>query len=104
MMELSTALQQRSQVSRQLVSTGIHKVNSTDTTVSTVKEGKKWDVDHLFDQYPDLVNPQFKAWYCKMFYRLGKDRVMQLASLARQDGHNSRKYFSHLLRKNCPQT
>lgn len=96
MTELSTVMQQRSQVSRQLVSTGIHKVNSTDTTVF---EGKKWDVDHLFDMLPDLVNPQFKAWYCKTFYRLGKDRVLQLASIARQDGKNQRKYFSHLLRK-----
>lgn len=103
MSELSTIMQQRSSVSRQLVSTGIHNVNSTDTTVSTVKErgGKKYDADHLFDQLSDLVNPQFKAWYCKMFYAIGVERVLQLASLARQDGKDSRKYFSHLLRKAC---
>lgn len=90
--------QQRSSVSRQLIPTGNNKVISTDTTVKD-RGGKKWDADHLFDMLPDLVNPTFKAWYCKMFYALGKDRVLQLASLARQDGKDNRKYFSHLLKK-----
>jgi hypothetical protein len=92
------SMQQRSSVSRQLIPTGINSVNSTDTTVKD-RGAKKFDADHLFDMLPDLVNPTFKAWYCKMFYALGKDRVLQLASLARQDGKDNRKYFSHLLKK-----
>lgn len=100
MESLSTAISQRSTESRQLVSTGITKVISTDTVVKD-RGGKKYDADHLFDQLSDLVNVTFKAWYCKMFYAIGRDRVLQLASLARQDGNDSRKYFSHLLRKNC---
>lgn len=100
MESLSTAMQQRSSVSRQLIPTGNNKVISTDTTVKD-RGHKRWDADHLFDQMPDLVNPTFKAWYCKMFYAIGRDRVLQLASLARQDGKDHRKYFSHLLKKNC---
>lgn len=100
MESLSTSMQQRSSVSRQLVSTGNNKVISTDTTVKD-RGDKRWDADHLFDMLPDLVNPTFKAWYCKMFYSIGRDRVLQLASLARQDGKDNRKYFSHLLKKNC---
>lgn len=94
------SMQQRSSVSRQLIPTVINKVNSTDTTVKD-RGGpmKKYDADHLFDMLPDLVNPTFKAWYCRMFYALGKDRVLQLASLARQEGKDHRKYFSHLLKK-----
>ena len=96
---LSTVVQQRSSVSRQLIPTGINSVYSTDTTVKDRGGEKKFDADHLFEMLPDLVNPTFKAWYCKMFYALGKDRVLQLASLARQDGKDNRKYFSHLLKK-----
>ena len=92
--------QQRSTVSRQLIPIEIHKVNSTDTTVSTVKDrGRKYDADHLFEQLTDLVNQDFKAWYCKMFYKLGVEQVLRLTSIARQDGKDKRKYFSHLLRK-----
>lgn len=100
MESIFATMQQRSSVSRQLVSTGVNKFTTTDTTVKD-RGGKKYDADHLFDQLSDLVNPQFKAWYCKMFYAIGKDRVLQLASLARQDGKDHRKYFSHLLKKNA---
>ncbi len=97
---ISTSMQQRSSVSRQLIPTGLNKFNTTDTTVKdSGGPMKKYDADHLFDMLPDLVNPTFKAWYCKLFYKLGKDRVLQLASLARQDGKDNRKYFSHLLKK-----
>lgn len=96
------SMQQRSSVSRQLIPTEVNKFTTTDTTVKDgVGQGRKFDADHLFDMLPDLVNSSFKAWYCKMFYALGKDRVLQLASLARQDGKDHRKYFSHLLKKGC---
>lgn len=79
----------------QLITTGINKLNPTDTTGSS----KKYDNDHLFGMFPDLVNPTFKAWYCKVFYKLGKDLVLRLASEARADGKDKRKYFSVLLKK-----
>jgi hypothetical protein len=81
----------------QLVSTGIKKSNPTDTNW--------YDNDHLFSQLGDLVNSQFKAWYCKRFYAIGKDRVLVLASQARADGKNPPRLFSMLLKKEqnqCP--
>lgn len=83
------------------VSTGFNKVKTTDTTDTTVTTGKytkRYDADELFDQLSELVNPAYRAWYCKMFYKLGKDRVLHLASVARSDGKNPRAYFSKLLK------
>lgn len=77
---------------RQLISTGINKLlNTTDISC--------YENDRLFSELGDLVNVQFKAWYCKQFYRLGKDRVFILASQARVDGRDSRRLFSSLLKK-----
>lgn len=82
----------------QLVSTGINKTKPTDTQlISTVTN--RYDNDFLFDQLQDLVNPKFKAWYCREFYRLGKDQVLKLASQARIDGRTPSKLFSHLLKE-----
>lgn len=77
----------------QLVSTGRNKSKPTDTNW--------YDNDHLFNQLTDLVNPQFRAWYCAKFYVLGKNRVLEIASQARADGKDSRKLFSYLLKKSC---
>ena len=81
---------------KQLVSTDTNWVKnqlvSTDTT-------DRYDNDFLFEQLDDLVNPAFKPWYCKMFYRLGKDRVLVLASQARSDGKQPPRLFSKLLKE-----
>lgn len=54
--------------------------------------------DQLFDQLRGLTNPQFKAWYCKTFKRLGRERVLKLASIAKADAKSSpQRYFSWLL-------
>lgn len=86
---------------KQLVSTvptGFNKVKTTDTT-GTSKYTKRYDADELFDQLSELVNPTYRAWYCKMFYQLGKNRVMELASVAKADGKEPRKLFSLLLKR-----
>lgn len=75
----------------QLISTGKYsKRIPTDT--------KCYDNDNLYKQLGDLVNPQFKPWYMKQFYRIGKDKVLILASQARSDGKQSSKLFSLLLK------
>lgn len=92
---------------KQLVSTdttGFNKVKTTDTTGTT--NTKRCDVDDLFDDLGSLVNPRFKPWYCKMFYTLGRTRVLELASVAKADGKQPSKLFSLLLKravtdKNC---
>ena len=81
---------------RQLVSTDRNKVSNYQLIPT---DSKKYDNDHLFEQLGDLVNEQYRAWYCKMFYTIGKDRVLVLASIARQDSKsNPRGYFSKLLK------
>ena len=74
------------------LTTGVNKYKPTDNC--TVVEA-----DELFKLLPDLVNPQFKAWYCKQFYRRNKTKVMELAALATADGKDPRKLFSFLLKQ-----
>ena len=103
--KISTGLARRGYPIKTTVPTGRNYISTTDTTVKEGDElkSKYFEADALFDQYQDLVNAEFRKWYCKMFYKIGAERVVQLASLARADGKNPRKYFSYLLRKNCPQ-
>lgn len=82
----------------QLVSTGITS-NSIPTDISTGIK-RIYDNDILYEDLNDLTNDQFKCWYMKAFYKLGKDKVLVLASQARADGSNPKKLFSHLLKKN----
>lgn len=81
-MKLSTVLQSRQNVKS--VTTGINKYS---------------EIDLLYNDLQDLVNSKFKSWYCGMFYKLGKSKVLDLASQARCDGKNSKKLFSYLLKK-----
>ena len=75
----------------QLVSTGKYsKGIPTDTNC--------YDNDYLYKELGDLVNPTFKPWYMKQFYRIGKTKVLELASQARADGKNPPKLFSLLLK------
>lgn len=65
-------------------------------------EGRSYtDINILFDDFKvqGLVNEEFKAWYCKAFFKLGRDRVLVLASQAKADGNDPLKLFSHLLTK-----
>lgn len=60
---------------------------------------KYFEIDLLYEDLNDLVNDKFKAWYCQVFYKLGRDKVLRLASEARADGKDPVKLFSHLLAK-----
>jgi hypothetical protein len=56
-------------------------------------------VDLLCEDLRDLINPDFKRWYIKRFYQLGKEKVMTLASIARADAIvDKRKLFSRLIK------
>lgn len=86
-MEISRILK-----SRQLIPTGMNKLKPTDTNW--------YDNDRLYEQLSDLVNPQFRAWYCRKFYLIGTQRVLELASQARVDAKvDKRRLFSYLLKK-----
>lgn len=76
-------------------------VNKLTTTVTTVKEGSKYqNANEIYEVVADLVNDSFRPWYCQSFHKLGYKRVLELASLARADGKNPRNYFSYLLKQN----
>lgn len=75
------------------VTTGLNNLKTTVTVV-----GKNYRLtEELYNQLPDLVNPEFKKWYCKRFHVLGTDEVLKRASIARSDGLEPRKLFSKLL-------
>lgn len=79
------------------------KVNTTvkqPTTGLNKLEGRKYhDIDLLYNELSDLVNDKFKAWYCSAFFKLGREKVLNLASVAKADGKDPVKLFSHLLQK-----
>lgn len=80
--------------SKQLTTVGINNLNTTVTTV-----GNKYKLtESLYTELGGLVNDAFKPWYCKQFHRLGVDKVMQLASIARADGREPARLFSRLLK------
>ena len=86
--------------SRQLIPIEGNKVTSTDTTGINCSPYPKYDADALYERLPDLVNDQFRKWYIKQFYRLGSDRVFQMAAVARADARtDSRRYFSTMLKR-----
>lgn len=85
----------------QLVSTGKVNFSLPTDTVDTEPQTNvytQYDNDHLFNQLSDLVNETFRAWYCRQFYRLGTQRVLQMASIARADGKHPAKLFSKMLK------
>ena len=88
-----------SQKPYQLIPTGKSNYIPTDISTDTGKNvsRRKFDNDHLLEELSDLTNDNFRAWYCSKFYKLGKDEVLRLASIARADGKNKQKYFSYLL-------
>ena len=83
----------------QLISTGIN-INKIPVAIPPYNP-PTYENDQLYEQLTGLVNPQYKAWYMKVFYSLGRQRVLQLAGVARADGRDQAKLFSHLLRHNA---
>ena len=77
--------------SEQLISVGFNS-NTTDTE-------KHYDNDNLYGELSDLVNEHHRAWFMKVFYLLGKDRVLRVASIARAEGRDKPRYFSWLIKK-----
>jgi hypothetical protein len=79
--------------------------NQKDTTVQ-LKEAKKTteqlstvEIDRLFSDLGNLVNQQFKPWYCRVFYRIGRSKALELAAVAKSDGFNPPRLFSKLLKE-----
>ena len=91
---------------RPIVPTGSYGSKPIDpiaTTVAhkTIKLTKQevQGCDIALSQYADVMHPDFYAWYCKAFYKIGRDRFHILASQARSDGKVPAKLFSSLIKK-----
>ena len=83
--------------------TGLNKYNNIKHSclITPDYESSQYlDVTYLLDYLADLTNPKFRKWYCKVFHKLGRARVMELASLAKQEGREPKKLFSLLLKQN----
>lgn len=66
----------------------------------TYNSKKYYDNDYLLEELKDLVNVQFRDWYCKIFYILGHGQILRLAAIARVDAtQNKCRYFSSLIKR-----
>jgi hypothetical protein len=45
------------------------------------------------------MSKEFYAWYCKAFYKLGRERFARIASEARADGQNPKRLFSFKIKQ-----
>lgn len=72
----------------------------TTATTGLNQSGSKYlEVNVLYEDMADLVNEKYKGWYCKTFFKLGREKVQRLASEARADAtEDKRKLFSSLLK------
>lgn len=59
----------------------------------------KKECDLLYEDYSQLINEDFKGWYYKCFFKLGREKVQRLAGEAKADGKDPKRLFSHLLAK-----
>lgn len=77
---------------------GHAKAATAETTGSKKSENSYTEVDRLYDHLQPLLNDQFRKWYCGVFFKLGRERVLVLASQAKADSNDDpKKLFSKLL-------
>ncbi len=81
------------------VTTGTKQSNPTEQLSTGLSKDQVLACDIALSDYADLMSEQFKAWYCKVWYKIGRERFGILASQARADGKDPKKLFSYLLRK-----
>jgi hypothetical protein len=68
------------------------------TTGSKIRGNGFADVDALYEDLRPLVNEKFHDWYCKVFFKLGREKVWRLASEAKADTNGDpKRLFSALL-------
>lgn len=85
---------------------GAKAINQLPTEQLAVDEAAACDI--ALSDYSDLISPEWKAWHCKAWYKIGRQRYAILAAQARQDGAakpggNPAKLMSYLLRKELKQ-
>jgi hypothetical protein len=82
----------------------VENSKTTEGTIGTTgkekTEGKSYaETNLLYNDLKYLANDKFRSWYCKVFFKIGRQRVLILASQAKVDGNDPIKLFAHLLQK-----
>lgn len=90
--------------SRQLPTEPIGAKANNQLPIEQLSKDQALACDIALSEYADLISPQWKAWHCKAWYKIGRERYSILASQARADGAakpggNPAKLMSYLLRK-----
>lgn len=68
--------------------------SNTSTTSSRKKQDFKYDCDELYEMYSHLCgDSRFKPYYTGAFYKLGKESVMRIASMAKSEGKDPARVF-----------
>ena len=65
----------------------------------THKEKQIIMCDLAVSDYRDLIDPKFKQWFCKSYYKLGGEIIHQLASEAREHGKDPSRLFLYSIKK-----
>lgn len=76
----------------------IAQLTTVNNNLTTIDNCSRKEVDILLKDCSDLIEPTFKEWFAKSFYSLNRNKIIQLASVARNDGKNPRRYFSYLIK------
>lgn len=82
-------------------SEAVDKSDDDNRTTGLKKlDGRKYsDITILYDDLNSqgLVNSKYKAWYCSQFFKLGREKVLRIASESKADGKDPQKLFNHKL-------
>lgn len=74
--------------------------NPIDNSSIDYRSNSAKDVDQLLVDCKDLIDTRYTQFFAKRFYKLNRDRVLALASQARQDARTSpQRLFSYLINK-----
>lgn len=76
-----------------------HRLSTVDRNYLKPVVSKYHQTDVLYSDCQDIINPRFRDWYLKTFYRLGRQTVLRLAKIARADGNDPARLFSYFLRR-----
>lgn len=80
------------------------KLNTQNNRLLTIDNSKR--VDLLVSDHAPLIDPQYRLWFVRRFYRLTNDQVNRLATQVRETKAlkpvtDERRLFSWLIKREC---
>lgn len=71
-------------------------INPIEMTIEVSNDSKT--VDYLLKACDEVIDSRYKPWFAKKFYGFEKNSVLRALSVSLQDGKNSQRLFSHLVK------